>query len=151
MDFAELLRRERSSVADEWFDVGLMLEPDAPGDACNAYRKALLYDARHADAHVNLGRLLHEQGQILKAAAHYRRALRSDAAHVIATFNLGVAFEEMNRPLAAIDAYQRCLILDPQFADAHFNLAALLEKSGDQRGAIRHFTTFRALGGPQPQ
>src|SRR3989449_489525 len=62
--------------AADWYELGLELEAVEPGEARDAYRRALELDAHHADAHVNLGRLLHEQGMIEEAERHYRLALR---------------------------------------------------------------------------
>src|SRR6266566_3303351 len=60
--------------AADWYELGLELEAVEPGEARDAYRRALELDAHHADAHVNLGRLLHEQGMIEEAERHYRLA-----------------------------------------------------------------------------
>ncbi len=62
--------------AEDWYELGLELEVAAPAEARDAYRRALELDAHHADAHVNLGRLLHEQGLVEEAERHYRLALR---------------------------------------------------------------------------
>jgi tetratricopeptide (TPR) repeat protein len=110
-------------------------------------KKRFRLDPKHADAHVNLGRLLHEEGHTVEAATHYLQALRYDAGHTTAAFNLGVAMEDLGRVSEAMRAYQQCIAADSSFADAHYNLAAVLEKIGDQRGAIRHLTKYRRLSG----
>lgn len=145
MEFAELLHRERVHAADEWFELGVELEPVTPGDARNAYVKALSIEPHHTDALVNLGRLIHEDGDPAEAAQHYLTALECDSLHTTAAFNLGVAYEDLGRTAEALNAYRHCIAADERFADAHFNLAALLERSGDQHGAIRHFTWYRNL------
>lgn len=140
-------RVDRDFRANEWFEAGLELEVVAPLEAQQAYGRALALDPKHADAHVNLGRLLHEEGHTVEAATHYLQALRYDGGHATAAFNLGVAMEDLGRVSEAIKAYQQCIAADPAFADAHYNLAAVLEKLGDERGAIRHLTKYRRLGG----
>src|SRR5256884_1341269 len=77
--------------AADWYELGLELEAVEPGEARDAYRRALELDAHHADAHVNLGRLLHEQGMIEEAERHYRlpRAGRAGPPHP--ALNPGVA------------------------------------------------------------
>src|SRR2546427_12486816 len=77
--------------AADWYELGVELEAVEPGEARDAYRRALELDAHHADAHVNLGRLLHEQGMIEEAERHYRLALRESPDHTTAAFNLGIA------------------------------------------------------------
>ena len=49
-------------TAAEWFDLACELDPASPDEARHAYEQALALDARLADAHINLGRLLHAGG-----------------------------------------------------------------------------------------
>src|SRR5205823_5841380 len=84
-------------------------------------QRALEVDPDHSDAHVNLGRMLHEEGAPLAAQQHYRRALETDPSHPTAAFNLGVALEDLGRLNEARNAYLRALDLDPENADAHYN------------------------------
>src|SRR5213595_1085452 len=102
-------------------------------------------DAHHADAHVNLGRLLHEQGMIEEAERHYRLALRENPDHATAAFNLGIALEDLNQPGDAIEAYRAALARDPRLADAHYNVARLYEKVGKKAAALRHLSIYRRL------
>ena len=63
-------------TAEAWFDRGSELEyDDVPEEAMTAYRRALALDASLPDAHLNLGRLLHERGETAEAERHYRQAL----------------------------------------------------------------------------
>src|SRR5437016_4202314 len=121
----------------------------APIEARDAYRRALELDAHHADAHVNLGRLLHEQGLVEEAERHYRLALRESPEHATAAFNLGIALEDLGRPADAIDAYRAALATDPRLADAHYNVARLYEKAGKKAAALRHLSSYRRLTGDE--
>jgi len=132
-------------TADEWYDLGLDLEPVEPAEAADAYRRCLELDPDHPDAHVNLGRLLHEQGRLQAAEAHYRRALPGRRGHALAAFNLGTVLEDLGRLDEAMDAYEQALERDPSFADAHFNVALLYEKAGDRQHALRHLKTYKAI------
>src|SRR5256886_4092136 len=67
--------------AEDWYELGLELEAVEPGEAPAASRRPPELDAHHADAHVNLGRLLHEQGMIEEAERDYRLALRGKPEH----------------------------------------------------------------------
>ena len=138
-------RVEQDLSAEDWYELGLELEVAAPGDARDAYRRALELDAHHADAHVNLGRLLHEQGLATEAERHYRAALSENPDHATAAYNLGIAFEDLDRPADAIEAYRKALSLDPGLADAHFNLARLYETAGKRAAALRHLSSYRRL------
>lgn len=133
--------------AAEWFEMGVDLEAVASPEAERAYVRVLELDPRHTDAHVNLGRLLHEAGRVTDAATHYLQALRYNPKHAIAAYNLGVAMEDLGRLSEAMKAYQQAASSDPEFPDVHYNLATLFEKIGNRAGAIRHYTKYRRLGG----
>lgn len=130
---------------DDWYDLAVDLEPVTPTDAADAYRRCLELDPNHADAHVNLGRLLQEQGRLAAAEAHYRRALDGQRDHALAAFNLGTVLEDLHRLDEAMDAYEEALARDPALADAHFNLALLYEKAGARQDALRHLKAYKAI------
>ncbi len=131
--------------ATDWYEMGLELEAVEPDEARDAYRRALELDAHHADAHVNLGRLLHEDGRAAEAEGHYRQALAAEPEHATAAFNLGIALEDLRRPVDAVDAYRTALAADPRLADAHYNLARLYEKQGKKAAALRHWSAYRRI------
>lgn len=131
--------------ADHWYDLGLDLEVVDPEEALAAYERALEIDPEYADAHVNLGRLVHEAGQAREAEAHYRLALAADPGHATAAFNLGIVLEDLNRPAQAIEAYLQAIEADAELADAYFNLARLYEKRGDRTAALRYLKSYKAI------
>jgi tetratricopeptide (TPR) repeat protein len=131
--------------ADDWFEWACELEPGSPFEAREAYAQVLALDPGHADAHVNLGRLLHESGDAAAAEPHYAAALAARPDDATAAFNLGVALEDLGRDGYALDAYERAIAVDPENADAHFNAAALAEKLGRAAVALRHLRTYRRL------
>jgi tetratricopeptide (TPR) repeat protein len=140
-------RAEEDFDTEDWYELGLELEAVAPAEARDAYRRALELDAHHADARVNLGRLLHEQGLVTEAERHYRLALSANPDHATAAYNLGIALEDLDRPADAIEAYRKALAIDPRLADAHFNAARLYEKVGKKAAALRHLSAYRRLTG----
>ena len=131
--------------AEDWFAFGAELEAVEPTEAMDAYRRALALDPGHADAHVNLGRLLQESNRAPEAVLQYREALRLNPSHATAAFNLGTALEDLRKPSEAIAAYRRAVALDERLADAHYNLSRLYEKSGQRQSALRHLRTYRDL------
>jgi len=133
------------SGAEDWFEIGIELESDDSPQARDAYRRALELDPAHFDARVNLGRLLHEAGELKAAEANYRLALRTRPGDATASFNLGVALEDLRRPADAVRAYEQAIATDPTYADAHYNLAQLHERLGHPHNALRHLQTYRAL------
>src|SRR5256884_4050485 len=112
---AQAARAAESDLdGEDWYELGLELEAVEPGEARDAYRRALELDAHHADAHVNLGRLLHEQGLVEEAERHYRLALQERPQHATTAFNLRVPLHDLNRPTDAIEAYRAALAADPR-------------------------------------
>ena len=127
--------------AREFFDQGYVAEADDGPAAIAFYERCLALQPDHRDARLNLGRLLHQAGELDAAAAVFGAA----AADNSAAFNLGVVLEDLGRPSEAIDAYQRALILDPGFIDAHYNLARLHAAAGRSRDSLRHLLAYRRL------
>jgi tetratricopeptide (TPR) repeat protein len=121
------------------------LEATSPAEAEAVYRRALAREPSHPGANLNLGRLLHEAGDLGAAEAHYRRALEAPEQRAIAAFDLGVVLEDSGRDADAAEAYRVALAADPSLADAHFNLSRLLERSGRREDALRHLGTYRRL------
>jgi tetratricopeptide (TPR) repeat protein len=136
---------EERLSADDWFNVGLDLEASAPDDARDAYRRALEMEPGHADAHVNLARLLQEMGRAADAAVHCRLALASDPLHATAAYNLGIALEDLGHVEPAIAAYEQAIGADPELADAYFNLGCLYEKQGKRAAALRNLAHYKRL------
>lgn len=136
------------SGGEDWYERACDLERRDPDAARDAYERALQADPGHGGAHVNLGRLLHEQGRLAEAERVYRRAILACGGEPLLHYNLGVLLEDMNRKSAAMDAYERALREDPRFADCHYNLALLCRSLGRPKQALRHMAQYRRLVKP---
>jgi tetratricopeptide (TPR) repeat protein len=143
--FREAQQGAEDLTADDWYEWGCELEAAAPPEAQDAYRRALALDSGHADALVNLGRLLHESGDARGAEEHYRRALAARPGDATAAFNLGVALEDLGRLEKALEAYEKAATLEPDNADAHYNAASLYERQGRVQDALRHLKSYRNI------
>jgi tetratricopeptide (TPR) repeat protein len=138
----------RAVPADVWYERAVAAEETAGDLAVSLYRRAIAANPDHADAHCNLGRLLHERGASAEAEAHYRIALCLHGDVGVYWFNLGVAVEDQRRRAEAVACYRLALAHDPLIADAHWNLARLLDVTGDadaQSEALRHLAAYRAM------
>jgi tetratricopeptide (TPR) repeat protein len=142
----------RGTRATDWYDAGCLLETSDPRRAIAAYERAVAGCPDLADAHNNLGRLLHDAGLPVRAESSYRLAICADPGVALYWYNLGVAVEDQGRHAEAIAAYERAIDLDAGAADAHYNLARLLELKGRQVGddlmlrrAVRHLLRYRDL------
>jgi tetratricopeptide (TPR) repeat protein len=130
---------------DELYELGCDLEEADPANAEASYRQVLVRAPRHADALINLGRLLHERGELEGAETRYREALAVRRDDATATFNLGVALEDQGRVPEALETYERAIALNADNADAHYNAARLYEKCGDYGASLRHLRAYRDL------
>ena len=140
-------RVEQDLDAEEWFELGLELEVSDPDEARDAYRRALELDPHHAEAHVNLGRLLVESERAEEAETHFRAVLADHPDHATAWFNLGIALEDRRRTNDAVKAYEQAIAADRRLADAYFNLARLYEQAGKRAAALRNLSKYRLLTG----
>jgi len=138
-------RRLPDLTADQWCELGMDIEDASPLEARAAYHHALDLDPGHTIARINLGRLLHADGNHIGAEAHFRDAIRWDPECALAWYNLGVVLEDLARPDDALPCYERAVELDAGFADAHWNLALLYERAGRHTDALRHLAAYRAL------
>lgn len=136
---------EATSSAEAWFVRGCELETEDLDQARQAYMQALALEPSYTGARINLGRLLHEDGQLTEAIAQYQQALRWAPDSAIAAYNLGIAFEDMNDIPAAVQAYETAVRLDENLEDAHYNLAQLYEKIGQQVKALGHLKAYHRL------
>ncbi len=127
--------------------MGFELEASSIDQAKVAYERSLEADQDHPDSHLNLGRLLHEEGDPATAYRHYQAALSARPDDATAAFNLGVALQDLGHSREAGACYRAALEMDETLADAHFNLAVLLEQEGESAGAIRHLKAYMGMMG----
>ncbi len=130
---------------DEIYELGCEVDETDAAHAEGCYRQVLSVSPDHADAHINLGRILHERGDLNGAQSHYRHALRVRPTDATASFNLGVVLEDQEHHAEALDAYRRAIAADPRNADAHYNAARLYDLLGDYGAALRHLRICREL------
>ena len=131
-----------------WLARGEALETTDKSRAEAAYRNALARAPDSVDAYLNLGALLCDMNRCDEAVQLYQEAFSCCAESALLLFNHAIALEDQGRLHEAVASYEHCLKVDPALADAHFNLARLQEQLGDERGALRHFSTYRRLQNP---
>ena len=141
------VRQSDRETAQRWYQRALALQDNSPEEARRAYQEAIRSHPALSDAHVNLGLLHHNLGNLADAEACYRRALEYEPKLALAHFNLGVVLEDRQKKSAAISSYQEALKHAPDFLEAHCNLAQLYEKLGRKRDAFRHYAAANRLSG----
>jgi DNA-binding transcriptional MerR regulator len=134
-----------SLTSEQWCDLAMEIEDSSPLEARAAYHHALDLDPENVVARINLGRLLHGDGNLVGAQSHFRDAVRHDPTYALAWYNLGVVLEDAHRPDEALPCYESAVQNDAKLADAHWNLSLLYEKAGRHQDAIRHLAIYRRL------
>ena len=94
---------------------------------------------------MNLGRLLHEDGDLEAAEKRYRDAAAADHGSGRALYNLGVVLEDRGHAEGAIEAYHDAIGVDPDLAASHFNVSRLLEAAGRKAEALKHLAEYKRL------
>ena len=141
---------QASASAQDLFDHALELEVDDVPASLKMYEQVIAADPSRLDARINLGRLLHEAGQLREAEQVYRDALTTGDDPLL-LYNLGVLLEDMERRPEAVAAYEAAVRADPLLADCYYNLALLCKKLDRPKEAIRHMSQYRRLLAAQPQ
>jgi DNA-binding transcriptional MerR regulator len=129
----------------EWYVFADEIESTDPLAAEDAYRRAIEIDGTFADAHLNLGRLLHAAGAVGDALKEYEAAKSIDWEDATTFYNIGVASQDLGELSDAVTAYERAIELAPHFADARYNLATLYEELGNKALAVQHLRAFKDI------
>ena len=146
-----LSAREREAEAAQLFTRSVYAEEAGRiEEAEEGYREVLALVPNHAPSAINLGTLFYKRRDFVRAEHYYRNATESDPSYALAFFDLGNVLDELKRMPDAIVAYRRSLALQPRYADAHYNLALALERNGQRRSALYHWTTYLRLDRQSP-
>ena len=99
----------------------------------NAYREAIdtpIAGRLKLGAHLNLGALLVQKGNVDGAIAQYETAARIDPKQPITYLNLGLMHKAKGHLEPALRAYEYATVLDPNYGAAYQNMAVVLFKLG---------------------
>ncbi|MFQ5694875.1 MAG: tetratricopeptide repeat protein [Terriglobia bacterium] len=151
-ELEEKVRVLPDRTADEWFALALECEADPATheQAIDAYKHVLEKRPHSVEAHINLGTLFYEQGELESAVHLYLHALELDPENPLPCFNLGSVFDELGQLKKARDYLRRALALKPDYPDAHYNLALVCEKLGSHGEARRHWRHYLQLDPHSP-
>lgn len=94
-------------------------------------------------AHVNLGSVYFEMGQVDNAIAEYEIALRMKDKYADAHFYLGEAYKKQGKTDQAIDEFKKATKYDPKHAGAYFELGLVYLKKNNYKQAIDALTKSR--------
>jgi uncharacterized protein (TIGR03032 family) len=121
------------------FNLGLALQKAGQlAEAEQTYLHLLATHADYAAAHLHLGNLYQQQGQLTKAISCYQQALLYQPT-AAAWSNLGVAMQTLGELKPAQQAFQQALELNPHYIEAHNGLGAVYEKQDAPAQAMQHY------------
>jgi tetratricopeptide (TPR) repeat protein len=132
----ELIRGERVHLARG----KLALEARRFVEADNEFRKAIAANRDSIPAHVNLGAVLIQTGDLKSAAEQFEAALRVDPRNTNAHYNLAFLLANEKKHGAAILHLQSVLSIEPHDLGARFFLAQELLKSERRDEALSEFS-----------
>lgn len=143
-DAASSAADQQNRTATLFYEAVRCEEQGQLAEATDLYEQTLAL-AEHAPAAINLGTILYNQRQFLRAEELYRRATVASPDYALAWFDLGNALDELQRLPEAVEAYKTAIRLVPTYADAHYNLALAWERSNERRRALRHWMAYIKL------
>jgi tetratricopeptide (TPR) repeat protein len=141
----EMLRRARHAYpSDFWVNHNLgwalaASRPPQPDEAIRFLTVAVALRPSSPGAHLNLGNVLAEKGQVDEAIACYQKAIDLDPEYAQAHTNLGNGLHTRGRLDEAIACFKKVIELSPHDAQAHYNLGVTLTASGRLDDAIACF------------
>jgi serine/threonine-protein kinase len=137
----ELLRQvQRQHPGDFWVNWHLARNLTSKGhwredearrrdEALRFFSAALAARPTNAEIHVDIGRVLQDQGKREQAIAEYREAIARKPDLAMAYFALGYALYPQGQQKEAIAAYRKAIALQPNYVEAYIDLGnALLEQ-----------------------
>jgi Tfp pilus assembly protein PilF len=107
--------------------------------ALQAYRRLVLLDPGHADAHHHLAVAADMELNFSAAEQHYRAALAREPENPHLHTSLGWSLFLQHRDGEALGELRRALELDPEHATALYNMGWLAAHRGDESEALEYF------------
>jgi tetratricopeptide (TPR) repeat protein len=102
------------------------------------WRDTLMKNPQAWIAHINLGVVLQQAGQLDEAMEHWEQAIRINPDNAEVRYNLGKAWQQLGRPEEAARQYEHALQINLADADTHGRLATALIQLGRTDEAIEH-------------
>ncbi|MFT2011472.1 tetratricopeptide repeat protein [Pontibacter sp. 13R65] len=126
--------------AEAYFDWGWALynyEKDYNG-ALVKYKEALEINPGFVNAHIGLGDVLYDIGDIKGAIAKYKESVRLEPS-AYAYYSWGAALYHLDDTKGAIDKYKKAIELDSDYPIPYTSWGNVLYNTGDMYGAIAKY------------
>jgi predicted TPR repeat methyltransferase len=125
--------RQQFSAAIEHHRAGRLAEAE------RLYRALIASGHPIAEAHNNLGFLLHQRGDSAGALAEYRQAVAINPSDPGALNNLASTLRDLNDAEEAEACYRRALSIKPDHPEANNNLGMMLSDRGRHSEALEYY------------
>ena len=144
---ASNLRMMKERTVEDWLAVAAQSEGDAARrpQAIEAYLRVVEAAPHLVEAHINLGTLFYEQGELEDARDRFQIAVTLGPENALAHFNLGSVLDELKEFSEASEHLEEAVRLKPDYADAHYNLARVYEELGAFIEARPHWHRYLDL------
>lgn len=110
-----------------------------PDSAIMAYQAALKIAPDFLDAHINIGALYYEKGDMVQATGHLKKAIALDSTNTAVLKPLGLVYFKTKDYDGAISALKQCVAVTPNDAPAWSTLGQAYKKKGDDKSALDAF------------
>lgn len=120
-------------------------------EALLALRRAAQLMPLDAEAHSNLGSVLHDQGQWTAALDSLNRALAIEPRDIEALVHAADALKELGRGQEAVPLYHRALRIDPRHLQALNNLGNAFLSLGQYADAVGYYRLALEVKPDDPQ
>lgn len=105
---------------------------------------------KDAEAYLQLGKLLHQQGENTKAIAILEQSIRLNPRNARAYIQLGNIWRERKEIVKAIAYYKQATRLNPNSAEAYFQLGVALKQQGNLHQAASAFNESLRIDSNNP-
>jgi tetratricopeptide (TPR) repeat protein len=114
-------------------------------DSTTLFSHALAVTRNNYIAHLCLGGVYEEEGNLPAAASEYRAAVQAKPDYALCHFNLANVLDNLGQWDEAIDQFESALKLAPTGTDVYFNLGIVLYEKGDLSAAMSRFQQLIAM------
>jgi tetratricopeptide (TPR) repeat protein len=119
-------------------------------DSETLFTRTLAVTQDNANAEIDLGAALQQEGRQTEALARYREAARISPESIEAHYNIGYLLDEMGMPEEALPEYREDVRLNPNKPFPHDGLAIVLAELGRYNEAMNEFTIAAQLDPAYP-
>jgi len=135
----ELEAWEYSNKGVSFYNLGFM------DDAFKELRQAIAMKPDDAEAHCNIGNVLHAKGQLDDAIKAYRQAIAIQPDFAGAHNNMGVVLADKGQLDDAIKAFRQAIAIQPDCANVYSNMGVVLADKGQLDDAIKAYRQAIAI------